>query len=75
MFPHGTKQPIRKILMNNGWHKLVAQILREERDDIFIFKVNMLRRLPKPVELSHKWVLKKCQYQEPIFYATLFDYP
>ena len=33
----------------------------------------MLSRLPKPVELSHEWVLKNFRYQEPQFYARLFD--
>ena len=40
-----------------GWNLQAAQILREERDGEFIFKENMLSRVPKPVELSHEWFL------------------
>ena len=32
----------------------------------------MLRRLPKPVKLSHERVLKMFKYQEPEFYTRLF---
>ena len=31
----------------------------EERVGTFIFKLNMIITIPKPVELSHEWVLKK----------------
>ena len=37
------------------------------------FKGNLLSRLTKPAELSHKWVLKIFKYQEPAFYDRLFD--
>ena len=40
---------------------------------MFNFKVNLLSRLTKPVELSNKWVLTNFKYQEPEFYAILFD--
>ena len=49
--------------------------MREERDDKFIFKVNMLSRLPELVEISHEWVLTNFNYQEPKTYAKCFDDP
>ena len=39
----------------------------------FYFKVNMVSKPPKTFELSHEWVLKEFKYQEPTFYAILFD--
>ena len=42
-------------------------------DGKFIFKVNMLSRLLKFGELSNEWVLINLNYQEPVFYAKLFD--
>ena len=44
----------------------------EEKDGKFYLKRNFLARLPKPVELSHKWVLGNFNYQEPSCYAKLF---
>ena len=72
-FTRDTKQRIRKISRNNSWNTQVVQILREEFDGKFLFKENMLSILPKSVEQSHEWVLTKFKYQEPEFYATLFD--
>ena len=51
-FQHDTKLRIWGISINNGWNKQIVQILREKRDGNFLFKVNFLSRLPKPVELS-----------------------
>ena len=48
-------------------------ILREERDGKFYFKVNLLIRLLKPVELSQYLVLTNFKYQKPAFYNRLFD--
>ena len=50
-FPRDTKQHIREIVINNGWNTQIVQILCEKRDGHFLFKVNLLSRLPKPVEL------------------------
>ena len=47
--------------------------MREEHDGKFIFKVNILSRLLKPVEISHEWMLTNLKYQEPESYAKLFD--
>ena len=66
------KQLIRTITISNGWNTLVVKILCEERGGKFIFKLNLISILTKPVELSHKWVLKIFKYQEPAFYARLF---
>ena len=38
-----------------------------------MFKENMIIRLPKPIELLHDWVLENFKYQDPCFYARLFD--
>ena len=40
--------------------------MHEIRDGTFIFKGNLLSRLPKPVELTHKWIKKIFKYQEPV---------
>ena len=71
--PHYTKLRIRIIVINNCWATQVVQIFHEERDSKFIFQVNLRNILPKPVEMSHKLVLKIFKYQEPEFYARLFD--
>ena len=47
--------------------------MREERYGNFLYKVNLLRRLPKPVEISHKWINTSSKYQKPEFYSRLFD--
>ena len=44
-FPRDTKRHLRKIATHNG-------ILREKHDGEFIFKVNLLSRLLKPIELG-----------------------
>ena len=72
-FSHDTKRRVYKILINNGWNTPVFHILPEECYGKFIFKVNVFSRLPTPVELSHRWVLKNFKYQEPLFYAICFD--
>ena len=48
---------MRKIAINNGQNTQVVQILHDELSGGFIFKVNMLSRITKPVELSHKDIL------------------
>ena len=58
-----------KLQINNCWDTQVFQILNEERDGKFVFKVNMLSRLTKNVEISHEWVLEHFNYQEPYFYS------
>ena len=63
-FPCDKKWRIRQIAINNGWNTQIVQVLLEKRDLKFIFKVNLLNILPKPVELSHKWVLENFWYQE-----------
>ena len=57
-FPRDTKQRIQKIAIKNGWNTHIVQIFCEKCDGKFLFKVNMISRLPNPVELSHEWVLK-----------------
>ena len=66
-FPFNTKWCIRYIAINNGCNKKVVKILCEESGGDFTFRINMPSRLPKPIELSHKWVLKSLKYQEPLF--------
>ena len=39
---------------------------------MFHFKGNLLSRLTKHVELSHKWVLTNLKCQETLFYSILF---
>ena len=56
--PHDTKKRRREISINNGYNTQVVQILCGERVVKFIFKGKLLRRPPKPVEISHEWVLK-----------------
>ena len=60
--PHDTKQCMRKITINNGWNTQIAQILHEEPDGTFIFKVILISRLPKPVAISHEFVLEIFKY-------------
>ena len=67
------KQRICIIAINDRWNTQFIHILREECDVMFQFKVNILSILPKTVEISHEWVLKIFKYQEPEFYARLFD--
>ena len=50
----GTKQHIQKVEINNDCNTQVIQILCEEHYGVFIFKENILSRLPKPIELSYK---------------------
>ena len=70
-FPRDTKQGIHKTTIINGCNTQVVHILSEEHVGDFIFKRNILRRLPEPVELSHEWVLKIFKYQELEF---MLDY-
>ena len=56
-----------KFAINNGCNTQVVHILREECDGAFIFKGDLLNRLPKSVEPSHDWALKSFKYQEPNF--------
>ena len=71
-FSRDMKRHIHTIAIKNGWNTQIIQILYEECDGKFQFYGNLLSRLPNPVELSHKWVLKICKYQEPSFDARLF---
>ena len=70
---HDTKGCIQEISINNGWNTQIFQILREKCDGNFVFKGNLISRLPKPVELTHKWTNTNYKYQEPKFYSRLFD--
>ena len=72
-FPRNTKQRICETEIKNGWNPQVVNTLREESDGKFIFKGNMISRVPKNVELSHKWILKNTKFQEQVFYAGLVD--
>ena len=47
--------------------------MSKERDGKFIFNGNMLSRQPNPVKISQEWVLINFKYQDPEFYARLFD--
>ena len=64
---------IREIAINNGWNTQIVQILHEKLDGKFLFNINFLSRLPKPVGLSHEWIKTYFKYQEPEFYSRLFD--
>ena len=59
--PRDTKQHI-KIVINNGWNTEVVHIFCEEIDDGFLFKVNLLIRPAKHVEISYEWVLTNFKY-------------
>ena len=45
-FPRNTKQRILKFSIINIWNTQVVHVLREERDSIFDFSVNLLSILP-----------------------------
>ena len=47
--------------------------MHEERGGKIHLKGNMLIILQKPVGISHEWVLNFFKYQEPEFYARLFN--
>ena len=64
---------MHEISIYNGWNTQVVQILCKECDDKLIFKGYLISRTPKPVELSHEWVLKMFKYREPEIYARWFD--
>ena len=51
----------------------IFKILREIHDETFLFKVNFLTKLSKPVELTPKWIKTDFKYQDPYFYYRLFD--
>ena len=59
--------------IENGCNTYIFQILREEHDGKFYFKVDILSILPNPVELSHHWVLTNFNYRDPSLYDRLFD--
>ena len=40
---------------------------------MFHFKLSMLGRLRKPVELSQNWLLSNFKYKQPDLYAIIFD--
>ena len=50
-----------------------AKIFHYECGGLFHFKGNILSIPPKPVEISHEWVLPNINYQEPEHYTRLFD--
>ena len=72
-FPLDTKRCIREIAIQNAWNTHSVQILREICIGNFIFKENLLIRIPKPIELSHKCIKINFKYQETEFYYRLFD--
>ena len=47
IFPRGTKQRIQEITINNGWNTQIVHILRDKRDEKFLFKGKFLSRPPK----------------------------
>ena len=47
-----------EITINNSWNTQIVQILSEKSDGNFLFKGNILVRLPKFVELTYKWIKK-----------------
>ena len=65
--PRDTKRRIRKISIKNALNTLIVHILCEKHDGEFLFKVNLISRLPNPVELSQEWVLTNLKYKEPFF--------
>ena len=68
-----TKQRIFTIEINNGWNTKVVQILHAKRDGKFNLSVNHLSRLPNIFEVSQEEIFTGFKYQDPYFYATLFD--
>ena len=73
IFLRDTKRCIQEIAINNGCNTHFFRVLREILDRNFLFKGNLLSRLPKSVELSHKCIKNIFKYQEPEFYSKLFD--
>ena len=71
--PRDTKWHIWEIIINSVWNTQISQILREKQYGKFLFRVNFLRILINPVELSHEWDLMNFKYQEPEFYSRSFD--
>ena len=57
-FMRDTNRRIWVIAINNGWNTHIVQILREIRDDDFLFKRKFLSIVLKPVELPHKQTKK-----------------
>ena len=43
------------------------------RNGNILLKEKILSRLPITVELTHKWIKKQFNYQDPDFYSQLFD--
>ena len=50
--PRNTKRRMQKIVIKNGFNTLIVHILCEKYDGEYLFKVNLLSRLPKPLELT-----------------------
>ena len=42
-------------------------------DKNYLFKGNLISRIPKPVELPHECIKTNFKYQDPEFYYRLFD--
>ena len=61
------------VSINYGQNTLSLHIFYEHRYGMIHIKGNLLIILQKPVELSHEWVLTSFKFQEPEFYARLFD--
>ena len=73
-FPREKKRHIYSTTINNSCNTQIVKIFHAECDGNFNFSVDMLSRLPNPVEISHEWLLTNFKHQEPEFYARLFDY-
>ena len=67
-FLRDTKPCIQQIEINNGCNTQIVHILCDILDVDFLFKVKLLSRLPKPVELTQDWIKTNFKYQEPDFY-------
>ena len=65
------EQYVCTIALNSGCKTQIVQILHKECDRKFHFFGNLLSRLQNPVELSHKWVLKNFNRQEPVFLCKI----
>ena len=52
-FPCDTKRRIWENAINNSWNTQIVHMLCEISNVNDIFKVNLLIRLPKPVEPTH----------------------
>ena len=72
-FPRDTKGHIREILIINGWNTHIVHILHEIHNVNTLFGGNLINRIPKTVELTHKCIKKIFNYPEPDFFSLWFD--